>query len=106
MVPFRVSEVLCRDWIRTGRSGIGVAIRLAGGGVRTVQHLAERGVRLVFEVFVHLGARGCSAHLKQPLERPKYTVLSGHVFIWSLYLRIDLRYLESLFADRSQVVCI
>ena len=39
----------------------------------------------------YLGARGCSAHLKQPLERPTCTVLSGHVFIWSHYLRIDLR---------------
>ena len=29
--------------------------------------------------------------MKPPLERPKYTVLSGHVFIWSHYLRIDLR---------------
>ena len=24
-------------------------------------------------------------------ERPKYTVLSGHIFIWSHYLRADLR---------------
>ena len=63
---------------------------MAGGGVRTVQHLAERGVRLVFEVW----PSRCPRVLRSPEtapERPKYTVLSGHVFIWSHYLRIGLR---------------
>ena len=39
--------------------GIGVAVRLAGGGVRTVQHLERRGVRQVFEVCSTVGCRDC-----------------------------------------------
>ena len=74
-------------------SGIRVALDLPepGGGVRTVptvQHLAERGVQLLFEVWPCLGARGCSRSPEAAPERPKYTVLSGHVFIWSQYLQI------------------
>ena len=60
---------------------------MAEGGVRTVQHLAERGVRLVFEVW----PSRCPRVLRSPetaTGRPKYTVLSGHVFIWSHYLQI------------------
>ena len=46
-----------------------VAVRFAGGGIRTVQHLAERGVRLVFE------PSRCPRVLRSPetaTGRPKY----------------------------------
>ena len=69
-----------------------MAVRLAGGGVRTVQHLERRGVRQVFEV--------CPSRCLQvtPLTRNWPRKAKTH--------RIGgtCLYLESLCADRSQVV--
>ena len=50
---------------------------MAEGGVRTVQHLAERGVRLVFEVWPSRCPRVLRSPETAPLERPKYTVCFG-----------------------------
>ncbi len=74
-----------------------MAVRLAEGEVLEPPNTWPKGVLDWCSKYGHLGARRCSAHLKQPLERPKYTVLSGHVhahvhvFIWSHYLRVGLR---------------
>ena len=69
-----------------------MAVRLAGGGVRTVQHLAERGVRLVFEVW----PSRCPRMLRSPEKAPGEAKI--HRIVGTCL------HLESPFAGRSQVV--